>query len=119
MAKNKGVPKTGHAAKGKLRPHLWLCGPDEYKHQMYTPWMRHKAQARFRGEEHDLSFDEYFAIWDGYWYARGRAADELCMTRIDPSEAWTKDNCELRIRKEYLAELNTIKFNWKTFGNGY
>ena len=119
MAKNKGVAKTGNMAKGKLRPHLWLCGPDEYKHQIYTPWMRHRAQARFRGEQHDMTFDEYFDLWDGQWEYRGRAADELCMTRKDPSEAWSKHNCELRIRREYLAELNKAKTSWKTLGSGY
>ena len=112
MAKNKGIPKTGTMAKGKLRPHLWLCGPDTYKHNMYTPWMRHRAQANFRGEEHDLSFDEFFELWDGQWEYRGRHADGLCMTRIDPELAWSKDNCELRIRKEHLAEQNRLKMGF-------
>jgi hypothetical protein len=119
MAKNKGVAKTGTMAKGKLRPHLWISGTDEYRHQMYTPWMRQRAQANYRGEEYLLTFDEYFAIWNGYWHDRGRGADDLCMTREDFTGPWSRDNCYLAVRKELLSELNKAKSGWKTLGSGY
>lgn len=103
---NKGL---GTGAPGVLRPHTWIVGTDTYRHDMYHPWQCHKAQARFRGEEHNLDFEDFYDFWNGYWHDRGRAADDLCLTRIDPEKPWSKQNCELRVRKEYLAEKNQAK----------
>lgn len=94
---------------GKLRPHIWIVGTDTYKHDMYHPWQAHKAQAKFRGEEYDLQFEDFYEFWNGYWHDRGRAGDDLILTRQDPEKAWSRDNCELRVRKEYLAEINRGK----------
>lgn len=95
-------PGKGKGRKGP-RPHVWKCGPDEYKHQMYVPWMMAKAQAKFRGEEWDLSFDEYFELWNGNWDQRGRAADDLCMTRKDWERGWHLSNCYIAVRTEHLV----------------
>ena len=98
----KPVKPKGSGRKGP-RPHVWICGPDEYKHSMYTPWMMARAQANFRNEEWDLSFDEYYEIWKEQWSNRGRKADSVCMTRQDWGGPWSKDNVVIVIRKEHLA----------------
>ena len=95
---------TGRGAKGILRPQLWLCGPDEYKHDMYIPWLRAKAQANFRGEGWSLSFEEYYDLWKNDWNNRGRKADNVCMTRKDADSPWDVSNVMLITRKEHLAE---------------
>jgi hypothetical protein len=95
--------------KGKLRPHVWKCGPDEYKHQMYTPWMMARAQANFRKEEWNLSFEEYFDAWDNLWDQRGRLSEQLCMTRIDYFGAWEKNNIEIITRKEHCSKQREFK----------
>jgi len=112
MLGGKGIPKTGLAAKGVLRPHVWIVGPDEYKHSMYMPWQKAKAQANFRGEGWELEFEDFFNIWNGYWDQRGRASEDLCLTRIDPELAWSWANCELIVRAEHLRRQNLRKMNF-------
>lgn len=84
------------------RPHTWISGPDEYKHMMYTPWMRARAQANFRNEPWHLSFEEYYTIWAPHWANRGRHVTNVCMTRTDYEGAWTRDNIEIITRREHL-----------------
>lgn len=93
----------------KPRPHVWRCGPDEYKHQMYQPWMLARVQARFRGEEYLLSFEEYYDIWKDHWSQRGRASEQFCMTRYDHDGPWHVDNVRLLTRKEWLQEKNSFR----------
>jgi hypothetical protein len=92
--------KRGNGGKG-LRPHVWLCGPDEYKHQMYVPWMMARAQANFRNESWDLEFEDYYNMWNGLWDQRGRLSNNLCMTRRDWDGAWSRDNVEIVTRKQH------------------
>lgn len=106
--KKRGRPRT-KVPKEKLytgrtgpRPHVWMCGPDEYKHSMYMPWMRAKAQARFRNEDWSMSFEEFYELWKIEWPNRGRKPDDICMTRDDPDGAWDVDNTILITRSEHL-----------------
>lgn len=84
------------------RPHTWLSGPDELRHSMYVPWLKAKAQANFRKEHWELTFDEWADLWKNDWDNRGRSGDNVCMTRVDPDGAWSKDNTILMSRKEHL-----------------
>jgi hypothetical protein len=93
MSPGKGLGRSGP------RPYVWKCGPDAYRHQMYTPWMMAKSQANYRGEEWLLPFDDFFTVWDGSWHQRGRASEDLCMTRIDYEKAWHITNVHLVTRK--------------------
>lgn len=93
------------------RPHVWKSGPDPLAHRQYETWLVHKAQARFRGEAHELPFEDYKELWDrdGNWSLRGRARDCICMVRIDTNLAWSKLNVEMITRKEYLARQSVFK----------
>lgn len=98
---------TPYKSKGKPRgpePHRWLSGPDPLRHTQYIAWLRAKAQANFRGEQWLLSFEDFEQIWnqDGSWHQRGRAAEDLLMTRLDASQAWSKENCYLEERRRHL-----------------
>lgn len=103
-------PGQGKGRRGP-RPHTWLIGADagEYKHDMYLPWLRAKAQAKFRGEGWTLTFEEYFDLWNGNWEHRGRGAEDLCMSRKDPDDAWSKDNSFIISRIEHLASQNKAR----------
>lgn len=112
--KKRGRPRTRPIKVPKLpeekygpRPWQWITGPDEYKHSMYTPWQRMKAQANFRGEEFTLKFEDFYNLWKDHWPQRGRGIDDLCMSRNDHSGPWSKKNTIIITRKEhYKNQVN-------------
>jgi hypothetical protein len=61
-----------------------------------------KAQAVFRKEPWDLSFEEYCAIWQDHWHNRGRCPENVCMTRRDEDIGWDFENIEIITRKEHF-----------------
>lgn len=87
---------------GVARPHVWLVGPDKQLHDMYTPWMKARAQAHFRGEDWELTFDDWVELWKDNWLERGRARDAKCMSRRDPDGAWSPANTIVITRHEHL-----------------
>ena len=98
----KGHRVTGRHARGLLRPHCWITGLDPKKHDMYHPWQMSKAQANFRQEEWDLTFEEYYNLWEPHWENRGRRTQDMCMTRKDVEKAWTKKNVHVITRMEHF-----------------
>lgn len=105
--------------KGVVRPHVWIVGPDAYKHQMYQPWLVAKAQANFRDEEWALPFEDYYEAWNGLWDQRGRLSDDLCMTRIDYEGAWEKSNIEIITRKQHCSKQKEYKARHGYSVSGY
>lgn len=92
-----------YAPLGPVRhhPEHWKSGPDYTDHQKYYAWLKHKAQARYRGEEYCLEWRDWQKIWQGdLWHSRGRGNHDLCLTRIDFELPWSKKNCELITRLE-------------------
>lgn len=83
------------------RPRVWKSGPDPVRHQQYIAWARAKAQAAFRNERWELSFDDWVRIWDGRWHQRGRTKDTVCLSRRDYDEAWSVKNCEVITRRQH------------------
>lgn len=91
------------------RPHRWLVGPDTFKHSMYMPWQRAKAQANYRGEEWIMTFEEYYEMWKDQWHMRGRTPDSVCMTRIDDDGEWSRDNTEIISRRDHFKKTKQSK----------
>ena len=87
--------------KGVARPHTWHH-QDPLKHQMHMPYLRSKAQARFRGEAWELTFDDYYELWRDHWEFRGRGLDDLIMSRQHENLAWSRDNCHIVTRRDHL-----------------
>lgn len=104
-----GPPKPPGPGKYGLRPHVWVTGPDPFKHDMYHPWQLAKAQANFREEGWTITFDEYYNIWKDYWHQRGRKGDDYCLTRITASLPWTLSNVEIITRREFLQRQGLIR----------
>jgi hypothetical protein len=94
--------------KGKERPQMWVIGSDagSYKHSMYHPWQKAKAQAVFRGEVWSLSFEDFYELWKNDWDNRGRDSTNVCMTREDYDGEWSKENTILMTRTEHLKRQN-------------
>lgn len=99
----KGYKAQGRHAAGKLRPHCWVVGDDPYKHSMYHPWLKTKAQAKFRGELFELTFEDYYYFWKDCWYNKGRKPENNCLTRKDFDKPWSRNNCEIITRQEQLV----------------
>jgi len=91
--------------KGVPRPHTWIMGPDELRRKQYYIWLQQRNQARYRGEDWTLTFDQWLAIWGKKWNKRGRKADNLCMSRKDPLKPWNVDNTYLINRREHIVKI--------------
>ena len=97
--------------KGKERPQVWLIGEDagSYKHSMYHPWQKARAQANFRGEEWTLEFEDFYQLWKDEWNNRGRDGTSMCMTREDYDGVWSKENTCLMVRAELIKRQNKYR----------
>lgn len=105
MSSAKGKPKYG--ARGP-RPHTWKTGLDPYKHSMYNPWLKARAQSNFRNEDWRLEFEDFYALWNGSWHLRGRKGHNLCMSRLDVEGPWIKGNIQLMTIKEHRARQGSL-----------
>ena len=101
---------TGAPGRGTgPRPHTWVTGPDEEHHNKYRAWQRAKAQANFRGEDWQLSFQEWVEVWGTNWHRRGRGPDSLVMMRRRWQEPWTRKNSQLVDRPTFHQRQAKIK----------
>jgi hypothetical protein len=98
--KSRGRPR-GHY------PENWCTGPDPRRHKQYYAYLKHKSQAHYRGEPHELTWDEWETIWntDSQWEKRGRHREDLCLTMIDPDCGWHISNVQVVTRLEQLQLL--------------
>jgi len=64
---------------------------------------RHRSQARHRGEQYLLTFEQYIELWADVWHLKGRGSTNYCMTRRDTSLPWCVDNCRTMLRSEHLT----------------
>jgi len=71
--------------------------------RMRVGWDRMKAQAKYRGELFDLTWEQFQEIWEGHWHKKGRTVDSLCMTRRDWKGPWTAANIMLVDRREHFS----------------
>lgn len=92
----------------KLRgpyPHVWLSGPDPILHDQYIAWHRQRAQAHFRGEPFELTYEDFKLLWQECWHQRGRTTDSLIMTRRDHKLPWSLQNAHIVSRREFLRAV--------------
>lgn len=58
------------------------------KKQSYTPKFKyhvHKNGAKRRGIEFNLTFEQWWELWEPYWESRGKQKDSLVMCRVGDS----------------------------------
>lgn len=91
-------PKGANPSKWKYK--------DPDVHKKYIPFLRARAQAWYRGELWELSFEEYQEFWtEDAWQQKGRNKHSLLMRLRDPKiKVWSKDNVELTTRSLHLRE---------------
>lgn len=101
---------TGKPGKGTgPRPHTWVTGPDKEHHDKYIAWQRARAQAVYRGEDWQITFQDWVELWGKQWHRRGRGADCLMLMKRRWAEPWTKRNAHLVDRPTFHARQAKIK----------
>lgn len=95
-------PKQTHLGR-PVNPDTWISGPDPLAHDKYYAWLKHRSQARYRGEQYELSWDDWNSLWSNEDFAkRGRKNTDLCLARINQTESWNYANCHVVTRKDHL-----------------
>lgn len=105
--------KTKGRPVGRLDTRMMECYPTKELRAKHRAYLVHQAQARFRGEDHELTEQEYFDLWRDYWPERGRRADQYTLTRCDPELPWRRDNVEIVTRKEQLTRNLGFSKTWR------
>ena len=82
-----------------MRTKKWITGPDPHLHKMYVQFGYNRTSARQRGETWNLTWEQWRDAWLPSWDQRGRAADCLCLARIDIDGVWDQHNIHLITRK--------------------
>jgi hypothetical protein len=108
---------TKTANKRPTRPHLWISGPDPLRHDQYYAWLKHKSQAAYRKEAHELTFEQWLAIWtvDDRWNQRGNYSNSIVLTRRDKTQPWSVSNCYVKNRQEHRSESATATQTGMTY----
>lgn len=96
------MPRTG------LRPHCWKV-QGEIPHAQHLAWMQMRAQANYRGEEFNLTLEEFQYLWRDHWDMKGRGSDQYCLTREDPDGPWDINNTQCIVRLEHLRRQKLYK----------
>lgn len=106
-----GLPSSHH---GVERPQVWTYS-DRFDHERHEPYLRARAQWNFRGEENDLTFEQWCELWTPeLWPQRGRktmrshGVENYALTRIDPEKPWTMTNVEVVTRTEQIARSRAM-----------
>jgi len=100
-----------------------LSKQKEYRKIPYNAYRSHKAQAKGRGIPFDITFEDWFTLWEPHWEGRGaNSADGLVMCRTGDKGGYTLDNVRIDtlsnnsieawvVRKEDNQEITTGETN--------
>jgi hypothetical protein len=106
--------KNKRGGKPGPKPHVWKSGPDPIEHRKYLNWLQQKNQAQYRKESWHLDFETWKQIWGDDFMHKGRGSSDLCMTRIDDSGAWSRDNVEIITRRDHVIRQGLKRApNWR------
>jgi hypothetical protein len=101
--------RIGNGKRGpKIKPETWISGPDPVTRDKYYAWLKHRAQAKFRKEPYELTWEDWSTLWSNDDFLnRGRQPENLCISRRDPNDPWTLDNSEIITRLDHLRREKT------------
>jgi hypothetical protein len=87
--------------------------PDEFFHKRRLAWLRSRCQAHYRGEDWQLSFEEFCDIWSSpeLFEQRGRKRNCLVLIRMNPLLAWSRANCCIVSRTQQIKIKIALKHN--------
>ena len=88
---------------------------DPTEHEKYYAFLKHRAQARYRGEPYDLTWAQWQRLWpQKLWNRRGRAPHSVRLTQIDPTQGWCEQNCVVRQHSAHMREINRRRRDTRT-----
>lgn len=90
------------------RPHCWKV-QGEIPHAQYLSFLQMRAQANYRKESFELTFEDFQKLWMGKWERKGRGIDDYCLTRSNPDDAWNISNTLCIPRLEHLRRQKLYK----------
>lgn len=96
------MPRTGP------RPHCWKV-QGEIPHKQYLAFLQMRAQANYRKESFNLTFEDFQLLWRDKWDMKGRGVDDYCLTRKNADLAWDLSNAECIPRRQHLVNSGKIK----------
>ena len=73
------------------------------RNTMRVRWLRHRAQAKYRGEPYDFAYEAWLACWQlsGKQDQMGRLSHQYTMVRIDPTKPWSQHNVKIMLRRDH------------------
>jgi hypothetical protein len=87
-----------------VTPNNWITGPDPLRREKYYAYLKHRAQAKFRNEHYELTWDDWETLWpDELFLRRGRRNKDLCIARLDRLDSWNTHNCTVCTMLEQKA----------------
>lgn len=88
----------------KSGPNIWRY-PTPWQHDCHMALLKHRAQAKFRGEAHTITESEWMNLWtEDLWNSRGKHSDAICLSRIDDGAAWAIGNLHFITRRESIQK---------------
>tara|TARA_X000001382_G_C3169195_1_gene178909 strand:- start:15 stop:401 length:387 start_codon:yes stop_codon:yes gene_type:complete len=75
-------------------PDVQDCTHPLHSDQWRVKFLRHRCQAKYRGEAYELTYEQYLTAWydSGQWQRAGVRKNSYQMKRLDASKPWHKDN---------------------------
>lgn len=83
------------------------------KNPYLKAYTQHKSNAKTRGIEMLLTFEEWKAIWinSGKWEKRGKGSDKYCMCRVGDKGHYSLGNVFIDLNKNNVSFGNIGKIN--------
>lgn len=102
------IPKNKPGARPRrIDPNTWVTGPDLYRRNKYYAYLKHRAQASYRGESYSLTWEDWETLWsDDLWEQRGKSAESLCLAQCDITLGWHVNNVEIIPRKQQVSRTH-------------
>lgn len=79
----------------------WCTGPNPLHHKIFVAYGYMRQTAKQRGEAWHIDWPDFLALWEPHWHLRGKAASDLCLSRMDFEDHWHLGNVELITRREF------------------
>lgn len=76
----------------------------EYNRSPRGRYQAHKLNARTRGIGFEITFDDWWMIWEDYWHLRGRGVGRYHMCRYGDIGSYTATNVYLATHTQNVAD---------------